>query len=276
MARRQALALGTLTLLASCVIARTNTTVSPNRFIDEASGIEFVLVPATPSFYIGTTEVTTGQFRRFVEATGYKTDAERGVDDGNGNGVGTFTALPQGEREWSKITTWRTAFDRFPDFKLSDDHPAMHVSWNDAQAFAKHYGLRLPTAGEWEIAARARVKTLYPWGDEPLGGAGWANVRDQSAAKVYGQAEICFPFDDGTPVVAKVAHYKPNAWGLYDVIGNVAEWVDGSANGARTLKGGAWNDYPEGASLKSRAGMTAASRRDFIGFRVAIDRPHVR
>ena len=261
MARRQALALGTLTLVLPTVAAPTPT----SRVTHETSGIVFV---RAGDVYVGETEVTTGQFRHFVEATGYKTDAERGVDDGNGHGVGTFTALPEGEREWSKTTTWRTAFDRIPGFKLTDDHPAMHVSWNDAQAFAKHYGLRLPTEAEWEVAARAGAPTLYPWGDEPMGGAGWANVRDQSAAKIYGQSEICFPFDDGTPIVAKVKSYKPNAWGLYDVIGNVAEWVDEPVKGARVLKGGGWNDYPDGATFKTRAGMTAASRRDFIGFRV--------
>jgi len=270
MARGQALALGTLTLFSVLDGSATEPAPSPQRVTHERSGIAFVLVEARDAyFYIGETEVTTGQFRKFVEATGYKTDAERGIDDGNGNGVGTFTALPEGEREWSKTTTWRTAFDRFADFKLTDDYPAMQVSWNDAQAFAKHYGLRLPTEGEWEIAARAGARTLYPWGDDPRGGAGWANVRDQAAAKIYGQPEICFPFDDGTPIVAKVKSYKPNAWGLYDIIGNVAEWVDESYKSARILKGGGWNDYPDGASLKSRAGMTPASRRDFIGFRVA-------
>ena len=273
MARRQALAVGTLTLVVSitAVAAGKKSGFAP-RVVHEASGVTFHFSGArwgeTP-FYISETEVTTGQFRKFVEATGYKTDAERGVDDGNGHGVGTFTALPEGEREWSKTTTWRTAFDRFATFKLTDDYPVMHVSWNDAQAFVKHYGLRLPTEAEWERVARAGARTLYPWGDDPKDGTGWANVRDQSAAKIYGQPEICFPFNDGTPIVAKVAQYKPNAWGLYDVIGNVAEWVDGSENGARILKGGAWNDYPDGASLKSRAGMTPASRRDFIGFRVA-------
>ena len=269
MARRQARALGALTLILS-LGARAESVPPPKRFVHKQSGIAFVLVDASSAFYIGETEVTTGQFRRFVEATGYKTDAERGTDDGNGNGVGTFTALPEGEREWSKRTTWRRAFDRFPDFKLTDGHPAMHVSWNDAQAFAKHYGMRLPTEVEWELAARAGVKTRYPWGDDPKGGAGFANVRDQAAAKRYGQPETCFPFDDGTAIVATVKSYKPNAWGLYDVVGNVAEWVNGEWEGARVLRGGAWTDYPDGASLTSRAGMTAASRRDFIGFRVAI------
>ena len=268
MARRQALAVGTLILLVPLAAHANKDSRPPQRVIHESSGIVFVLAG---NIYVGETEVTTGQFRAFVAVTGYKTDAERGVDDGNGHGVGTFTALPEGEREWSKTTTWRTPFDKFSDFKLTDDYPVMHVSWNDAQAFAKHYGLRLPTEGEWETAARAGATTLYPWGDAPKDGAGWANVRDQVAAKIYGQPEICFPFEDGTPIVARVAQYKPNACGLYDVIGNVAEWVDESWKTAKILRGGAWNDYPDGASLKSRAGMTAASRRDFIGFRVATD-----
>ena len=110
MARGQALALGTLTLLLASVTSATDTPPPERRVIHEASGIAFIYAGGV---YVGETEVTTGQFRKFVEATGYKTDAERGLDDGNGNGVGTFTALPEGEREWSKSTTWRTAFDRF-------------------------------------------------------------------------------------------------------------------------------------------------------------------
>jgi formylglycine-generating enzyme required for sulfatase activity len=247
----------------------------PEAYAHAASGITLRLIPAggtRPPFYIGVTEVTTGQFRRFVEATAYRTDAERGVDDGNGHGRGSFTAGREGNREWSTEANWRSAFHHFPEFRLADDTPALHLSWNDAHAFAEHYGLRLPTEAEWEHAARAGQRAAWPWGDTPAGGAAHANVRDRTAAH-FAQPERAFPFDDGVLLVAPAGSFRPNAWGLHDTVGNLAEWVEdrwAPGSDARVIRGGSWYDEPDGASLAARAAMHPAARRDFIGFRVAL------
>jgi sulfatase modifying factor 1 len=147
----------------------------PNRVVHRASGSTLVLIPAgeflmgsptnevdrsksetqhrrviRKSFYLGETEVTVEQFRKFVEATSYKTDAERGVDEGNGHGVGSFATVADGEREWSANANWRTPFPILKDVVIGPNHPVHHVSWNDAKAFCVHYKLRLPTEAEWE------------------------------------------------------------------------------------------------------------------------------
>jgi sulfatase modifying factor 1 len=261
---RRLAALLALVPLLSCAKTSRPTVIEP------ASGIELILIPAPRPFYIGATEVTTGQFRRFVEATGYVTDAERGTPEGNGKGRGSFTAMREGERDWSAAADWRHVFEFFPEFRVTDEHPVMHVSWNDAGAFASHYGMRLPTASEWELAARAGRTTRYPWGDDAAGGAPFANVRDATAAAVFGQPEVVFPFDDHALLPMPVRSYRPNDWGLYDAIGNLAEWVEDSQSGGRVLKGGSWVDYPDGATLAASAAMDPAARRDFIGFRVAM------
>lgn len=251
----------------------------PAVLVHELTGLRLVSIPATaslPAFYISVTEITTGQFRSFVEATGYRTDAERGVDDGNGNGVGSFAALPVGNRTWLTEVQWRNPFPHFPEFRLREDHPVVHVSWNDARAFALQSGMRLPSEVEWEHAARAGRRTLYAWGDTPAGGGEYANVRDRTAAQ-FEQPELAFPFDDGALLIAPAGSFKANEWGLHDTIGNLAEWVEDSwakapaaGAAARVLRGGSWYDDPDGASMVSRAGMHPAARRDFIGFRVAL------
>ena len=94
--------------------------------------------------------------------------------------------------------------------------------------------------------------------------------QDATAATQFGQAEIAFPFNDGVLLAAPVRSYLPNPWGVFDAVGNVAEWVEDSWDDARVVRGGSWCDYPDGASFDSRAGMAPQSRRDFIGFRVAM------
>ena len=125
-------------------------------------------VQITRPFYLGTTPVTVGQFRRFVEATGYRTEAERDGQGGYGwdEQAASFKKDPK--------YTWRS-----PGFAQGDDHPVVNVSWNDAVAFCDWLGrsegqvYRLPTEAEWEYSCRAGTSSRYWFGDDPEGLASW-------------------------------------------------------------------------------------------------------
>ena len=295
----------------------------PTRIVHQPSGITLVLIPpgeflmgSPPDepdrsrgerrhrrvirrpFYLGETEVTVAQFRRFVGATGYRTDAERGTpsDADTGHpGPGSFATVPPGDRDWHAAANWRNVFPNLPeddDTRPRDDYPVVHVSWNDAHAFSTHYGLRLPTEAEWEYAARVggRVAGRFPWCDDESAGGEFDNVADESRKKRFPNTNVMFPFDDRFAVLSPVKHYRPNALGLYDTLGNVEEWVqdtygpypsDGADESAaqpkdptdpkttRVLRGGSWVSNQTSARLAARIAMRQTSRRDFQGFRVA-------
>jgi formylglycine-generating enzyme required for sulfatase activity len=237
-------------------------------------------------FFLSETEVTVGQFRKFVRATGYQTDAQRGVPDGD-QGRGAFATTPDGERDWSEVADWENPFPNVRGFRLREDQPVVQVSWNDAQQFCAHFGLHLPTEAQWEYAARAGGRESYPWGSDPARGKGHANVRDASFQKRFPGASAPFPFDDGAALIAPTRRYRPNDWGLYDMIGNVEEWCQdaygpypgdgadeaaapGTASAGRILRGGAWNAYPHLTRSASSTTFAPSSRRDFVGFRVVM------
>ncbi|HEX5705787.1 MAG TPA: SUMF1/EgtB/PvdO family nonheme iron enzyme, partial [Pyrinomonadaceae bacterium] len=239
-------------------------------------------------FYLGETKVTVAEFRRFVRATQYRTDAERGTPDG-GHTRGAFAAVAGGDREWNARASWREPFPSFRDYRRSDAHPTVHVSWNDARRFAGHYGLSLPTEAQWEYAHRAGSNARFPWGDAEDAGAGRGNVADSSAKRRFANWNMWFRFDDGAALLAAAGSFRPNTWGLRDMTGNVQEWCEDSfvgdypgdgadesaarsddADAARVLRGGSWLDGPHGARSAVRAAMPPSARRDFIGFRVAL------
>ena len=126
---------------------------------------------------------------------------------------------PVTQRQWAavmKTRVWDGAVDKSEALREGDAFPAVGVSWHDAREFASKLsqmsGLnyRLPTDTEWEYAIRAGTSTKYTWGDEPSAQHGWC----------------CDSFQDGAePHLQKVAQLKPNPWGLYDMAGNVQEWV---------------------------------------------------
>jgi formylglycine-generating enzyme len=238
-------------------------------------------VRITRAYSLGVYEVTRGQFRAFVNDSGYKTDAEK---------VG-FALIWTGN-EWQRRAggSWRDV-----GFEQNDDHPVVNTSWNDAVAFAqwisrkerRHY--RMPTEAEWEFACRAGTQTAYPWGNNPDDGGGFANAADQTAKRQFAHL-TAFNWDDGFVYTAPVGKFKPNAWGLYDMIGNALEWcwdyygeypngvtVDpkgpskGDKIGARVLRGGSWYNRPQDIRLGFRHSHAASYQLNVIGFRLALD-----
>lgn len=188
-------------------------------------------------FYMDATEVTNAQFAEFVEATGYKTLAEVGLSaedfpqarpedlQGGANVFKTTRGkidpwVGSAWRWWSFTpgASWKTPQGPGSDIKDIMDHPVTCVNYNDAQAYAKWAGKRLPTEAEWERAARAgKYGGTFIWGEE-------MQVDDKWMANVYqGEFPSSLADEDGFLLTAPVKTYQGNAWGLYDMAGNVWE-----------------------------------------------------
>jgi formylglycine-generating enzyme required for sulfatase activity len=195
-------------------------------------------------FWLDRTEVTNAQFRAFVEATGYVTTAEKPpsleeimsqVPPGTPPprpealvaGSMVFTP-PAGEvdlRDFSQWWAWVPGADwRHPEGPGSsiagrDDHPVVHVSWDDASAYARWAGKRLPTEAEWEFAARGGLDSKpYTWGDEgPSDTRIFANIWQGEFPRTNTAA-------DGFIRTSPVRSFPVNGYGLYDMAGNVWEW----------------------------------------------------
>ena len=163
------------------------------------------------SFWMDETETTVVEFEKFVAATGYVTEAER---------FGNSGVFDLENKEWTmrEKADWR--HPEGANSKAHPDEPVCQVSWNDANAYAKWAGKRLPTEAEWEYAARGGLKDKkYAWGDE---------LRP-NGKPVANWWQGSFPEkntdEDGFIGRAPVKSFTPNGYGLYDVAGNVWEWT---------------------------------------------------
>lgn len=196
------------------------------------------------SFWMDETEVTNAQFKKFVEATGYITTAERKPDweelkkqlpAGTPKPHDSLllpaslvfvspkraTALDNPGQWWAwvKGASWKHPQGPGSGIEGKENHPVVHISWEDANAYAKWAGKRLPTEAEWEYAARAGMHNQpFTWGNEPI-----------EAGKVktntwQGRFPDINTVSDGFERSAPVRSYTPNAYGLYDMAGNVWEW----------------------------------------------------
>jgi len=268
--------------IKEAVAAGVPAAMAPDLFKDEVQHQVAISKP----FYMGVTHVTVDQFAAFVKDSGYKTDAEK---DGWSAGI----EIKDGQVVVSKVDggSWRN-----PGFDQKGDHPVVQVTWNDATAFcvwlSKKSGkmVTLPTEAQWEYACRAGTTTTYPWGDAPDGGKGWANCADQSLKKKLPNEPAnmkFFSWDDGYVFTSPAASFKPNAFGLYDMIGNAWQWcqdhygdydnqavtdpMGAVAGGCRVLRGGCWNDHPDNCRTACRNGSIPDGRSiNGIGFRVAV------
>ncbi len=251
-------------------------------------------VRLTKPFYLGVYEVTIEQFRQFVEATGHITDAEKDARGGWG-----YTGNDQRPFKKDPKYTWQHT-----GFTQGDNYPVVNVSWNDAMAFCRWLSqkesttYRLPTEAEWEYACRAGTQTRFYHGDDPNGLAEVGNVSDATANTKFAEwmkiSEVdrlkigTATHNDGYAFTAPVGCFRANAFGLYDMIGNVWEWCSdwdktdyyrdsptddptGPADGSmRIRRGGSWLHSPEFGRSARRRRYAPDARNSPIGFRIVM------
>lgn len=214
-------------------------------------------------FWMDETPVTNAQFAQFVKETGYQTEAER---------AGTAWGYAEGRYALTVGLSWRSHAD-----ENRQDHPVVLVSWNDALEYARWAGKRLPTEAEWEKAARGGLSDqLYPWGEGAPNGT---------------QSNFARPPCEVAPTTP-VKRHRANAYGLYDMVGNVwqwcADWYAGDyyarsprenpagpeTGAARVRRGGSWNVI-QAFRLRcaNRGAMLPSACAPNVGLRCALSQP---
>ena len=239
------------------------------------------------AYAIGRTEVTRGEFARFVHATHWRPD-------------GPCSFLP--DAFGAKWIADRKHDWRHPGYAQSDDHPVVCVDIADAEGYAawlsritgRHF--RLPSNVEWEYAARAGTTTPH-WWDDRAGAANaanacaFANLSDRSRARKNNRGVVdptaYFACDDGFAATAPVASFLPNPWGLYDMLGNVWEWTADCLNAdqrdapdarprggdcsSHIDRGASWGNSPKYVRAAAQHPDLAGARTSVLGFRLVED-----
>lgn len=242
-------------------------------------------ITIAPHLAMSRTPITRAQYAAFVSDTGHAA------------APGCWTFLSSGasyEYAERPALTWRD-----PGFPQTEDDPVVCVSWEDATAYAawlsritgKPY--RLPSEAEWEYAARAGTTTARFWGDNPVGACEFANVLDMTLVRLLNldpRPQFAFRCTDRHAYTAPVGSFRPNRFGLYDMLGNVWQWAqdcvnpnldgqpaDGSARrdgdcDSRSMRGGSWGHLPWYVRSGNRVRGQATDRYTFVGIRVVRDR----
>ena len=264
-------------------------------------------VKLTKNFFMGKNEVTVGQFKAFVKASGYKTDAEKSK-------TGMIAFNPQKHKKsWAK-GSWEYFFEpdksknwRSPGIAQDDFHPVVGVSWNDAKAFCRWLSkkegkkYRLPTEAEWEYTCRAGTSTFYSFGDKIRNIIhSKANIANVELEKKYPDMvlrqwliDIDKEKGDKFLTTAPVGSFPSNPWGVNDMHGNVWEWCEDYYNQftyknnnkktvvdplntekendiakLRIVRGGSWFNGPMVVRSAARGFYDAPESAAYIGFRV--------
>jgi formylglycine-generating enzyme required for sulfatase activity len=244
--------------------------------------------------YVGKYEVTVGQFKKFVAETGYQTDAEKNTVV---KGCWAYDQNDKGKPwDWRPGTTWKNP-NKYQENQ--DEHPVACVSWYDLFSFNEWLNkksgktFRIMTESEWEYAARAGTKGRNYWGDEKDNACTYANVADNTplpGERGWKEKHDCV---DGHAFAAPVGRFKPNAFGLYDMMGNVSEWtwdwydnhekvayvvedapqdnpMGPSMGTERVFRGGSWFDDPRYVRSADRDFNIPEFRSSYLGFRMVM------
>ena len=243
-------------------------------------------------FRMDSATVTNARFKVFVDATSYKTEAEQIGDSFVFAGSLSRNAAPSQSvvaAPWWRIisgTSWKAIHGPGSEMAWRPGHPVVHISWNDAMAFAKWAKGRLPTESEWEHAARGGLgDVLFPWGGhEP-------NDTDSFPCNIWqGQFPETDLGRDGYAGTAPSLSFEPNGYGLYNMVGNVWEWTSQSfkvkslkksvaaahagKEGFKLTKGGSFLchvSYCYRYRIAARSGISPDSSAAHQGFRVVYD-----
>jgi len=276
------------------VLAKSYPQLETRRFTDLADEAPVHKVRITKPFYMGQFEVTVGQFRRFLQASGYRPESEADGTGGYGYNPaydGATSASGDAFEGRDPRYSWRN-----PGFAQTDAHPVVNVTWNDAVALAawlsrtegRHY--RLPTEAEWEYACRAGSRTRYQNGDDPQALVQVANTFDTTSAVNWPRwKNQALAGSDGYAFTAPVGSFAPNAFGLYDMHGNAWEWVadwyaddyyarspvddpQGPAEAnVHVRRGGSWHTWGLYARSSYRNWNTAQTRYPLVGMRLVLE-----
>lgn len=244
-------------------------------------------------FRIDAHAVSNRRFAAFIAATGYRTEAERygwSYVFHSFLPPGTQAPSPEGTPWWRQVQGAHWAAPEGPGSSIADrlDHPATHIAWNDAAAFAAWAGGRLPGEAEWEHAAKGGVDAArFPWGAaEPDDGNALCNIWQ-------GRFPAQNTLSDGFLGTAPVDAFRPNGFGLFNACGNVWEWCAdpfrirslsaaakqrnqaAAAERERVMKGGSYLchlSYCYRYRIAARSGRSPDTSAGHTGFRLAYDR----
>jgi len=274
-------------------LARDFPQLEAERFAALADEAPVHRVLFTRPFWLGRTEVTVGQFRAFMLASGHLPES---VADGTGaygfDAARAAAPLVDGDAFVGRDPRWSW---ENPGFAQGEDHPVVNVTWHDAVAMAAWLSrregrrYRLPTEAEWEYACRAGTRTRWHKGDDAGALAGQANVFDLDAAADWPRwAAMALALHDGWRFTAPVGQFAANDFGLHDMHGNVWEWVAdryaedayaqssstdpaGPAEGhLRVRRGGSWHSWPLYTRCAFRNWNTPSTRYVLLGFRLLL------